>query len=157
MSIIYATADGKKNLEKRLAGLIEQRADIANQIKVAREFGDLRENAEYAAAREAQNNLENEILQIEAMMPNIKFFSYAKADTSVVNIGTRVKLENVATKNVIEYVITGTLESDISKGFLSNESPIGCALIGKKKGEEVDVKVPAGKIKYKILKIMNGV
>ena len=156
-NVVYATADGRKKLEQKLADLIAKRAEIAAQIRESREFGDLKENAEYAAAREAQNNLEMEIDGIEVMLPKIKVFNYAKADTSVVNIGTRVKLENVSNKNVLEYVITGTLESDISKGFLSNESPIGCALIGKKKGEEVDVKVPAGKIKYKILKISNGV
>jgi len=153
MSIIYATLDGKKNLEKRLAGLIEQRADIANQIKVAREFGDLRENAEYAAAREAQNNLENEIIQIEAMMPNIKLFSYAKADTSAVNIGTQVTVEVVGKKLQVEFVITGILESCIDNGYVSNESPIGAALLGKKVGETAEVKVPAGKMTYKVLKI----
>lgn len=154
-NIVYATADGKKKLEQKLKDLIAKRADIAEQIKTAREFGDLKENAEYAAAREAQNNLEMEIDDIEAMLPKIKVFSYAKADTSAVNIGTRVKLESG--KKTVEYTITGVLESDISRGYLSNESPIGCALIGKKAGEEVEIKIPAGKTKYKILKITNGV
>ena len=155
METIYATAVGKKKLEQKLKDLIAKRSEIAEQIKIAREFGDLKENAEYAAAREAQNNLEMEITGIEVMLPKIKLFNYAKVDTGCVNIGARVKLE-AANKKQIEYVITGTLESDITNGYLSNESPIGSALIGKKVGEEIEVKVPAGKIKYKILKISNG-
>ena len=97
-----------------------------------------------------------EITGIEVMLPRVKVFNYAKADTSTVNIGTRVKLENVSSKATVEYIITGILESDISKGYLSNESPIGSALIGKKVKDEVDIKVPAGKIKYRVLKITNG-
>ena len=155
-AIIYATLEGKKKLEKKMQDLIAQRAGIAEQIKVAREFGDLKENAEYAAAREAQNNLETGIGEIEAMLPRIKVFNYAKVDTGAVNVGTRVKLENTQNKKVVEYVITGILESDISTGHLSNESPIGSALLGKKVGEEVDIKVPAGKIRYKIMKITSG-
>jgi len=153
---IFATADGKKKLETKLAELIARRAEVAGQIKIAREFGDLKENAEYAAAREAQNNLETEIGEIEMTLPRIRLFSYAKADTSAVNIGTRVKLENIANKKTVEYTITGVLESDITSGKLSNESPIGSALMGAKVGEQVDIKVPAGKIKYKVLKITNG-
>jgi len=155
-NIVYATADGRKKLEQKLAELIARRAEVAGQIKIAREFGDLKENAEYAAAREAQNNLETEIGEIETTLPRIKLFSYAKADTSAVNIGTRVKLENIANKKTIEYTITGVLESDIASGKLSNESPIGSSLLGKRVGEQVDIKVPAGKIKYKVLKITNG-
>ena len=155
-AVIWATAEGKKKLEKKHEDLISRRAEIAEQIKVAREFGDLKENAEYAAAREAQNLLETDIGNSEDMLTRIKVFSYSKADTSRVNIGTRVKLENVANKAVVEYVITGILESDIEHGYLSNESPIGSALLGKKIKDEVEVKVPAGKIKYKVVKISAG-
>ena len=156
VDLIYATAEGRKKLEAKLAELIAKRAEVAQQIKIAREFGDLKENAEYAAAREAQNILETEIGEIETTLPRIKLFNYAKADTSAVNIGTRVKLQNISNKQTIEYTITGILESDITVGRLSNESPVGSALLGKKVGEEVEVKVPAGKIKYKVLKITNG-
>jgi len=154
--IIYATADGKKKLEARLAELIARRAEIAGNIKAAREFGDLRENAEYAAAREAQNNLEMEINEIGAQLPKIKVFSYAKADTSVVNVGTKVTVEIVGRKTKIDFVITGILESDIDNNFVSNASPIGLALMGKKIGDEAEVNVPAGKVKYKIVKIAVG-
>jgi transcription elongation factor GreA len=156
METVYATSEGKKNLEKKLASLIAKRADIAEQIKVAREFGDLKENAEYAAAREAQNNLEMEIDDIEAMLPLVKVFNYAKVDTRAVNVGTRVKLENVSNKKEIEYIITGKLESNIDKGYISNESPVGSALLGKKVNELVEIKVPAGKLRYKVVKISTG-
>lgn len=155
-SVVYATAEGRKKLEQKLQALIAKRAEVAGQIKIAREFGDLKENAEYAAAREAQNNLETEIGEIEVILPRIKLFNYAKVDTSAVNVGTRISLENISNKQKVDYTITGILESDITVGRLSNESPIGSALLGKKVGEEVEVKVPAGKIKYRILKITNG-
>ena len=154
--IVYATTEGKKKLELKLQDLIAKRAEVAAQIKIAREFGDLKENAEYASAREAQNNLETEIGEIEATLPRIKLFSYSKADTKAVNIGTKVKLEDIAKKKNVEYTITGVLESDITSGKLSNESPIGSALLGKRVGEQVDIKIPAGKIKYKVLKITHG-
>ncbi|MCL2570086.1 MAG: transcription elongation factor GreA [Firmicutes bacterium] len=153
MELVYATQNGKKGLEARLADLISKRAEIANQIKIAREFGDLKENAEYAAAREAQNNLEMEITEIEETLPNIKLFSYAKAETNVVNLGTRVSVEVVSTKAKVDFVITGVLESCIEKGYVSNASPIGSALLGQKVGDTVEVKVPAGRMKYKITKI----
>ena len=155
MEIVYTTAQGKKDLEARHIELVSRRSEIAAQIKVAREFGDLKENAEYDAAREAQNSLETEIKSIEAMLPNVKVFSYSKADTSVVNLGTKVYLEGQCMGSQVkaEFVIVGTLEVCIEKGYVSNVSPIGSALLGKKVGDTVEVKIPAGKIKYKIMKI----
>ena len=154
VTTVYATVVAKKELEKRLDDLIARRGEIAAMIKEAREFGDLKENAEYAAAREAQNNLETEINEISAMLPNIKLFSYAKAPTDVVGLGSKVTVDLKGKK--IDFVITGILDSDIDKGYVSNVSPIGSALLGKKKGDEVEVKVPAGKTVYKILKISAG-
>ena len=153
METIYATEKGRKELEARLQGLIAKRSEVAAQIKLAREFGDLKENAEYSAAREAQNNLEMDINQIEAMLPNIKIFSYAKANTNTVGIGSRVTCEVVGKKGKAEFVITGILESDIDKGYVSNASPIGSALLGAKVGDTVEIKVPAGKIGYKVISI----
>ena len=153
---VYASQEGKKKLEAKLADLISKRKDVARDIQTAREFGDLKENAEYAAAREAQNNLETEIGEIEHCLTRIKIFSYSKADTSVVNIGTKVSLQNMATKQKVDYIITGVLESDITSGKLSNVSPIGSALLGKKVGDTVIVKIPAGTINYKIMKISAG-
>jgi len=153
MEIVYATAQGKKDLEGRLAELITRRPNIATQIKVAREYGDLKENAEYDAAREAQNLLETEIQSIEAMLPHVKIFSFAKADTSAVNIGTKVSVEGIGIDIKKDFVIVGTLEVCLEKGYVSNVSPIGNALLGKKVGDIVEIKIPAGKIKYKIKKI----
>ena len=152
MEQIYATLEGKRELEKRLKDLISKRADIAAQIKTAREFGDLRENAEYAAAREAQNNLEMEISEIEATLPNIKLFNYAKVCTDKVNIGTKVTVE-ITGRGKQDIVVTGILERDTERGYLSYQSPVGSALLGKVVGDVVEVKVPAGKLKYKIVKI----
>jgi len=151
---VYATSASKKELEKRLEDLIAKRGEVATMIKEAREFGDLKENAEYAAAREAQNNLETDINEIQAMLPNIKLFSYAKASTDVVGVGSKVTVE--FNKNKMDFVITGILDSCIEKGYVSNVSPIGSALLGSKKGDEVEVKVPAGKTIYKIIKIATG-
>ena len=151
MEPIYATAEGKKALVAKLDDLIARRQGIAEQISRAREFGDLKENAEYSTAREEQNNLEMQISEVEAQLANIVLFSYAKADTKAVYIGTKVTTE-VNRKKVV-FVITGILESDTDKGYISNVSPIGRALLGKKVGDVAVVKVPAGTMSYKILKI----
>ena len=150
---IYATAEGKKKLEQELHELISKRSDIAEQIKEAREFGDLKENAEYAAAREAQNNLEIRIDEVEAMLQHIKIFSYKTADTSVANIGTRVTVENVKTKEKEDFVVTGILEVDMDKNYISNESPKGKAILGRKVGEVAIIKTPVLTTELKIIKI----
>lgn len=149
----YVTMVGKKKLEDELADLMSKRSDIARQIKEAREFGDLKENAEYAAAREAQNNLEIRVKEVEAIMQNLTLFSYKTADTSEVNLGTSVLVENMSTKKQETYVITGFIEFDIEKNYISNESPKGKALLGKKVGEVAIIKTPASQISLKILKI----
>jgi transcription elongation factor GreA len=154
---IYATAEGKKKLEQELQDLISKRSDIANQIKEAREFGDLKENSEYAAAREAQNNLEIRIDEVEAMLQRIKIFSYKNADTSVVNLGTCVTVENVKTKKREDFVLTGVLEFDIDKNYISNESPKGEAIFGKKVGDIAIIKTPALTTELRIVKISKNV
>jgi len=151
MEKIYATAEGKKALEAKLEDLISRRQGIAKEISRARGFGDLKENDEYSTARETQNNLEMNISEIEAQLANITLFSYAKADTAKVNIGTKVTV-TVNQKKIV-FVITGVLESDLDKGYISNVSPIGRALLGKAVGEIAEVKVPAGTTKYKITAI----
>jgi len=154
--VIYATVEGKKKLEKRLEILISQRSDAADKIRVAREFGDLKENAEYAAAREEQSNLEDEIASIKEKLPQIKTFSYAKADTKIVNVGTRVRIEEVGKKKTQEWIITGVIENDPENFYISNEAPLGKALIGRSVGDVVEINKPAGKFKYRILKISAG-
>jgi transcription elongation factor GreA len=150
---IYATVNGRKKLEEELAELVAKRGDIAEQIKVAREFGDLKENSEYAVAREAQNNLEIRVDEIEEMLPHVKLFSYKTADTSVVNLGTCVTVQNVKTKKQENFVLTGILEVDVDKNYISNESPKGKALLGKKVGETAIIKTPVMTTELKIVKI----
>jgi transcription elongation factor GreA len=150
---IYATAAGKKNLEEELEQLVAKRSEIAQQIKVAREFGDLKENSEYAAAREAQNNLEIRIDEIEELLPHIKLFSYKSADTSVANLGTCVTVENTKTKVKEDFILTGILEVDAEKNYISNESPKGKAILGHKAGDIVIIKTPVLTTELKIVKI----
>ena len=153
METRYVTVVGEKKLKDELAELMSKRSDIAYQIKEAREFGDLKENAEYAAAREAQNNFEIRVKEVEALLQNLTIFSYKTADTSAVNLGTSVLVENMNTKKQETYVITGFMEFDIEKNYISNESPKGKALLGKKVGEIAIIKTPASQISLKILKI----
>ena len=155
-NVIYVTAKGKKILENRLAELIASREKAAEDIKNAREFGDLKENAEYAAAREYQSNLEDEIAQIQARLQSLKVFSYSKADTSCVNIGTKVQIQELNDKSKQEWTITGIIENDPTNFYISNESPIGKNLLGKKVGDIVEIHKPAGMFKYKIIKISAG-
>ncbi|MDR0461959.1 MAG: transcription elongation factor GreA [Christensenellaceae bacterium] len=152
---IYVTTKGKKILEDRLAELISQREGVATKIREAREFGDLKENAEYAAAREEQANLEDEIATIKEKLPVLKMFSYAKADTSKVSIGSTVEIAE-GTKKSQKWTITGVIENDPSNFYISNEAPLGKNLIGKKVGDTVEIHTPVGSHKYKIIKITAG-
>ena len=156
MTTRYVTQIGKKKLEDELEALRAKREDIAAQIKEAREFGDLKENAEYAAAREAQNNLEIRVKEVEATLQNLTVFSYKTAKTDAVNLGTSVVVENVRTKKQETYVITGFMEFDIEKNYISNESPKGKALLGKKVGEVAIIKTPTNQIELKIIKISHA-
>ena len=153
---IFATQAGKKILEQRLEELVSRREDVAHKIREAREFGDLKENAEYAAAREEQSNLEDEIASIKEKLPNLKIFSYTKCDTSAVHLGTRVKIQEVGGKKTLEWVITGVIENDPEKFFIANEAPMGKALLGKKVGDIVEIHMPAGKVKFKVVGISAG-
>jgi len=154
--MIYVTTKGKKILENRLAELVAQREEIATKIREAREFGDLKENAEYAAAREAQSNLEDEVALVQSRLQNFKMFSYSKADTSCVNIGTKVKIAEVGSKAEQEWIITGVVENDPANKYISNEAPLGKNLLGKKVGDIVEIHKPAGMFKYKVIKISAG-
>ena len=156
METIYATTHGKKMLEVRLEELVSRREEVAHKIREAREFGDLKENAEYAAAREEQSNLEDEIASIKEKLPLLKIFSYTKCDTSAVNLGTRVKIQEVGSTRTLEWIITGVIENYPEKKYISNESPLGKELLGKKVGETVEIHKPAGKSKYKIVNISAG-
>jgi len=153
---VYATLKGKKMMEDRLAECIAMREDAAAKIREAREFGDLKENAEYSAAREAQSNLEDEINNLQSKMQNLKVFSYTKVNTSCVNIGTRVTIQEVGKKKTQDWTITGVIENDPGNYYISNESPLGGRLLGKNINDIVDIQTPAGATKYKIIAINPG-
>ena len=153
---IYVTTKGKKILEARLEELIAGREQAAEDIREAREFGDLKENAEYAAAREFQANLEDEINLVQDRLNNLKLFSYAKADTAKVSIGSKVKIQEIGGKKTQEWIITGIIENDPSNFYISNEAPLGKNLLGRSVGETVEIMTPGGARKFKIIEINKG-
>ena len=150
---VILTVDGKKQLEERLEKLkVFSRMDVAEKIKVAREFGDITENAEYDAAKEEQAMIEGEILEIEAKLRAAVIID-DKVETSAVNVGNTVKILDLELGEEAEYKIVGTAEADSKANRISNESPVGKALLGRKKNEVVEVGAPQGKFKIKIIKI----
>ena len=154
MQTVYLTKEGKKQLEEKLDYLrTVKRAEVTKRIGIAREFGDLSENAEYDSAKEEQGKLEAEIAEIETKLKTCVIIDKANIDTSKVCVGCTVKAYDEDFDEEVEYTIIGSTESDPSKGLISNESPVGSALLGKKKGDTVVVKTPVGECSLKILDI----
>lgn len=154
MAEVYLTKEAYKELEEKLSYLKSNgRVEVANKIAFARSFGDISENSEYDAAREEEAILEQEITQIEETLRNAQIISKANNDTSKIGVGANVELLDIAFNENISLQIMGSIESDPLSGKISNESPLGKALIGKSKGEEVDVTTPAGVQRYKVLSI----
>lgn len=154
MTKVFLTPQGKKELEEKLEYYKKvRRQEISKQIGEAREFGDLRENAEYDAAKNEQALLEQEILEIEAKLRNGVVINQDKIDTSRVSIGCIVKVYDYNFDEEVEYQIIGSTESNPLKGLISNESPVGKSLLGGKVGDVVSVNTPAGIAKLKILEI----
>lgn len=143
------TADGKKELESELTELKSRRGEIADKISEARDFGDLSENAEYDAAREEQGLVETRIAEIEDILANASLIKTHKKNT--IDIGSKVELKTGHRQAI--YTIVGPVEADPLEGKISNESPIGMALYGKKVGDEVVISTPKGDLKYKIVAI----
>ena len=153
---IYLTQDGYKALQEKLDYLKStKREEISKKIGVAREFGDLSENSEYDAAKEEQAQVEAEIAEIENKLRFGKIINQKKLDTSKVNAGCYVKLLDLDFDDEFEYQIVGSTESDPSKGIISNESPVGQALLGKKVGETVQIILPQNNNATIRLKILN--
>lgn len=151
---VILTQEGYDKLEEELNFLkTVKRTEIAERIKVARGFGDLSENAEYDEAKTAQSENEEQILELETKIRNAKVIDEKEIDTEIVQIGNNVKLLDLEFSEEVEYTIVGSTEVDLSKNKISNESPIGKALLGKEKGEIVDVNAPQGIIQFKILDI----
>lgn len=151
--IHYMTQEGLDKLKKELSDALAQRPVIAAAIAEAREKGDLSENAEYDAARDAQGLLELKIANLKNTVANAKVIDESQVNTDTVQMLTRVKFQNVANKMVMEYTIVGETEADFAHGKLAATTPIAKALLGHKVGEEVEAQVPQGKVKFKILDI----
>ena len=128
---------------------------IAQKLKEAREQGDLSENAEYDAAKDEQRDIETQITELEAILSNAEIIQDNDKSTDRVKMESVVKLHDIEYDEDIEYVIVGSSEADSLNNKISNESPLGAALIGKKVGEIVKVEAPAGEIEYKIVEIIN--
>lgn len=151
---IILTAEGLKNLEEELENLkAVKRREIADKIKVALSFGDLSENSEYDEAKNEQAIMESRILEIEAMLQNAKIIDERELSTDKIHVGSKVKVEDMEYKEVIDYRIVGSSEADPREGRISDESPVGAALLGHREGETVDVHTPGGICKYKIIEI----
>ena len=151
---VILTQEGFDKLEEELNYLkTEKRTEIAERIKVARGFGDLSENSEYDEAKNAQAENEQQIAELEAKIRHAKVIDSKEIDTKTVQIGNTVKLYDEEFEEEIEYTIVGSTEVNLAENKISNESPIGKALLGRKKGEVVDVDAPDGIIKFEILAI----
>ena len=154
MADIFLTKEGREEKEKYLDYLkSERRQEVVEKLKAAREFGDLSENSEYDAARDEQRKLEAEIEKIEETLRQAKIVDIKDVKSDKVGVGTTVKLYDMEFDEEVEYSIVGSLESNPSKGLISNESPIGKSLMVKKVGDVVNVEAPADSIKMKVLKI----
>ena len=152
--IKYFTESGLKKLNDELHYLkTKGRKDIANQIAEARDKGDLSENAEYDAAKEAQGLHELKISKLEESMSNARVIDVSEINTDKVSILSKVKILNLSFNKEFQYTIVSEEESDLQAGKISVQSPIGKGLLGKKKGQSVNIDVPSGKLKFKILDI----
>ena len=148
------TQEGYDNLEKELERLkTVERYEIAERIKVALGFGDLSENSEYDEAKNAQAQNEIKIAELEEKIKYAKIIDESEVDLETVQVGNIVKLLDVEFEEEVEYTIVGSTEVDLAQNKISNESPLGAALLGKRKKDIVEVQAPVGIIKYKILKI----
>ncbi len=150
---IKLTAEGLKKLENELEFLkTEGRKDIAEKIKVARGYGDLSENSEYDEAKNDQAKIEARIVELEAMLKNVELISDSESSDTVM-MGSRLKVLDVEFDEECEYKIVGSPEADVRKGLISDESPVGKALLGHKAGDEVVAETPSGSIVFKIIEI----
>lgn len=148
--LFHLTKEGVAELQAELDKLIAERTEVAERIKTAREFGDLAENAEYQVARQEQEKNEARISELEHIIANVDIIKSSKGDTKV-RLGSRVTLEAGGKKK--EFQVVGTVEADPLEGKISDESPIGQALMSKKVGEEVEIKTPAETTIYRIASI----
>ena len=154
MAITYLTEEGLKKLQDELTNLkTVQRPLISKQIAEARDKGDLSENAEYDAAKDAQGLLELKISKMEELLSSARIVDESKIDTSKVSILSKVKIKNLTNKQEVTYTLVAENEADLKAGKISVTSPIGKGLLGKKKGEGAEITVPSGKLNFVIVSI----
>jgi len=148
---VILTLEGLNKLEKELEHLkTVRRREVAERIKQALEFGDINENSEYEDAKNEQGFIEGRILEIEKMLRNVKIIDDQEVTLNEVGLGSKVTLLDVETGEQLVYSIVGSAEADPSNSRISNESPVGKALLGRKVGDEIEVNVPVGVLRYRI-------
>ena len=151
---VILTPEGLERLKEEIQYLsFDKRREVADRIKQAREFGDIAENSEYDDAKNEQAMLEHRIAMLEERLNNARVIDEDEITLDVVSIGTKVRLRDVEAKETVEYIIVGSAEANPAEHRLSNESPVGRAILGRKKGETVEVDVPRGSLKFKIMDI----
>ena len=151
---VILTLEGLNKLEKELEHLkTVRRREVAERIKQALEFGDINENSEYEDAKNEQGFIEGRILAIEKMLRNVKIIDDQEVTLNEVGLGSKVTLLDVETGEQLVYSIVGSAEADPSNSRISNESPVGKALLGRKVGEEIEVNVPVGVLRYRVEEI----
>ena len=154
MKEVILTAEGYEKLKQEIEYLsTDKRREVADRIRIAREFGDINENAEYDDAKNEQALLEHRIATLEERLRDARVIEKKDVAKDVVSIGSHVRLRDLDAKRTVEYHIVGSAEANPAENKLSNESPVGKAIIGKKKGETVEVTAPRGALKFKILEI----
>jgi transcription elongation factor GreA len=151
---VILTPEGYEKLKKEIDHLRnDKRREVADRIRIAREFGDIAENAEYDDAKNEQAMLEHKIAQLEERLIAARVITKKEISKDMVSVGSKVRLKDMAANKTVEYHIVGSAEANPAENKLSNESPVGKAIIGKKKGETVEVSAPRGSMKFKILEI----
>ena len=154
MKEVILTQDGYKKLQAEIEHLrTEKRREVAERIRVAREFGDIAENAEYDDAKNEQAMLEHKIAQLEERLLSARVITKKEISKDAVSVGSHVRLRDMQANKTFEYHIVGSAEANPAENKLSNESPVGKAIIGHKKGDVVEVSAPRGSLKFKILEI----
>jgi len=151
---VILTPEGYEKLKQEIDHLRnEKRREVAERIRIAREFGDIAENAEYDDAKNEQAMLEHKIAQLEERLLSARVISKKEISKDTVSVGSKVRLRDVQAGKTFEYHIVGSAEADPAQNKLSNESPVGKAIMGHKKGDVVEVAAPRGALKFKILEI----
>ena len=154
MKEVILTPEGYEKLKEEIEFLSNaKRREVADRIRIAREFGDIQENSEYDDAKNEQALLEARIAKLEERLRDARIIDKGEITADVVSVGSTVRLRDVDAKQTVEYHIVGSAEANPAELKLSNESPVGKAILGHKKGETVEVATPRGSLKYKILDI----